>query len=193
MANEERYYAHPGPIAPLALVDHWLGIWLLGLWNCYKITHYEPIPKSRQFVVNCGAVAAGALSGNFDTAAILQQRVNPPEAFQMRFYPLDDIEIVFYIGNTDTRFMTARQTARADMQTMQVDPFLHSTEVVVLTNSQPFLNVFNPTGLPLAQTRVQFFGYRYTLDGNTLKTYHTGKEAIAACQPAISLASSGGF
>ena len=192
MANEERYYARPGPIAPLALVDEWIGIWLLTQWQCYKVNHYEPIPRSRPFVVNFGAVAAGAWTGNTNTAATLQQRQTPPEAMQLRFYPLDDIEVLFYIGNADTRFMTARQTARADIFTMQVDPFLHSTEVVVLTNSNPFINIFNPTAVALVQSRVAFFGYRYALDSASLKTYHTGAEARKALGP-ITFASSGGF
>jgi len=192
MAIEERYYSKPGPIAPLALVDEWLGIWLMTQWQCYKVTHYEPIPRSRQFTQDFGVVAAGAWTGNTNTAAILQQRNTPPEAMQIRFYPLDDIEVLFYIGNADTRFMTARQTARADIFTMQVDPFLHSTEVVVLTNSNPFLNIFNPTAVALVQSRVVFFGYRYALDSDTHKTFHTAAEARKALGP-ITLASSGGF
>jgi hypothetical protein len=194
MSVEERYYSKPGPIAPLALVDEWLGIWLMTQWQCYKVTHYEPIPRSRQFIQDFGGVAAGAWAATapITTAAILQQRQTPPEAFQLRFYPLDDIEVLFYIGNADTRFMTARQTARADVFTMQVDPFLHSTEVVVLTNSNPFLNIFNPTAVALVQSRVQFFGYRYALDKESHKTFHTGAEARKALGP-ITLAASGGF
>lgn len=192
MANEERYYSKPGPIAPLALVDEWIGIWLLTQWQCYKVEHYEPIPRSRQFIFNFGAVLAGAWSGNTDTAAVLQQRLDPPEAFQLRFYPLDDVEVLFYIGNASTRFVTAKQTARADIFTMQVDPFLHSTEVVVLTNSNPFIDVFNPLGYNLAQSRVQFFGYRYALDKASHRTFRTGAEARKALGP-ITLASSGGF
>jgi len=192
MGNEERYYSRPGPIAPLALVDEWLGIWLMTQWQCYKVTHYEPIPRSRQFIFNFGAVVTRAWTANTDTAAVLQQRNMPPEAMQLRFYPLDDVEVLFYIGNADTRFMTARQTARADIFTMQVDPFLHSTEVVVLTNSNPFIQIFNPLGYNLAQSRVQFFGYRYALDKDSHKTFHTGAEARKALGP-ITLASSGGF
>jgi len=161
-------------------------------WQCYKVEHYEPIPRSRQFIFNFGAIAAGAWSGNTDTAAVLQQRNMPPEAMQLRFYPLDDVEVLFYIGNADTRFMTAKQTARADIFTMQVDPFLHSTEVVVLTSSNPFIDIFNPLGYNLAQSRVQFFGYRYSLDKDSHRTFKTGAEARKALGP-ITLASSGGF
>jgi len=192
MANEERYYSRPGPIAPLALVDEWLGIWLMTQWQCYKVLHYEPIPRSRQFIVDFGAVVAGAWTGNTSTAAVLQQRLTPPEAMQIRFYHLDDVEVLFYIGNADTRFMTAVQTAQADIFTMQVDPDLHSTEVVILTNSNPFINIFNPTGYNLAQSRVSFSGYRYALDSETHKTFRTGAEARKALGP-ITLASSGGF
>lgn len=192
MAIEERYYSKPGPIAPLALVDEWLGIWLMTQWQCYKVLHYEPIPRSRQFTQDFGAIAAGAWTGIITTAAILQQRLTPPEAMQVRFYPLDDIEVLFSIGNADPRFMTVQLTSRADIFTMQVDPFLHSTEVVVLTNSNPFLNIFNPTAVALVQSRVSFFGYNYALDAESHKTFHTGAQARKALGP-ITLASSGGF
>ena len=178
-------------MAPLALVDQWIGIWLMTQWQCYRITHYEPIPRSNPFVQNFGAVPATAWSGNTNVA-MLQQRLSPPEAFQMRFYPMDDIRILFYIGNADTRFMTARQTAQADLFTMQVDSDLHSTEVVVLTNSNPYLNVYNPTGYNLAQTRVAFFGYRYALDQGSQTSFRTAREAIQTIGP-ITLAASGGF
>jgi len=192
MANEERYYAKPGPIAPLALVDEWLGIWLMTQWQCYKVLHYEPIPRSRQFIFDFGPVLAGARVVNTSTATVLRQRGTPPEAMQLRFYPLDDVEILFKIGNADTRFMTDVQTAQADIFTMQVDPFLHSTEVVVLAASFPFIDIFNPLGYALAQSRVQFFGYRYLLDSQTHKTFHTGAQARKELGP-ITLASSGGF
>jgi len=192
LANEERYYSKPGPIAPLALVDEWIAIWLMTQWQCYKVMHYEPIPRSRQFVFDFGAVGAGLWSGSISTRATLQQRQTPPEAMQIRFYPLDDIEVMFFIGNADTRFMTAQQTARADLFTMQVDPFLHSTEVVVLTNSHPFINVFNPTAVALVQSRVQFFGYRYALDSESHKTFSSAAEARKVLGP-ITFASSGGF
>ena len=189
---ETKYYAKPGPIAPLALVDEWIGIWLLTQWQCYKVMHYEPIPVSRQFQFDFGAVAAGAWSGNTDTTAVLQQRLNPPEAFQLRFYPIDDVEVLFYIGNADTRFMTSRRTARANVFTRLMDPDCYSTEVVVLTDSPPFINVFNNSGAALVRSVVQFFGIRYALDSASLKTFRTGAEAIKAVGP-ITLASSGGF
>ena len=192
MGNEERYYSRPGPIAPLALVDEWLGIWLMTQWQCYRVLHYEPIPRSHQFVFDFGAVLAGAWSGNTSTTAVLRQSQTPPGAMQLRFYPLDDVEILFYIGNADTRFTTTVVTAQADILTMQVDPFLHSTEVLVLTSSFPFINVFNPMGYNLAQSRVQFFGYRYALDDASHRTFHTGAEARKVLGP-ITLASSGGF
>ena len=190
--DDRLYYAKPGPIAPLALVDEWLGIWLMTQWQCYKVEHYEPIPRSRQFIFDFGPVVAGARTGNTNTTNVLQQRLNPPEAMQIRFYPLDDIEILFFIGNADTRFMTDRQTAQADIFTMQVDPDLHSTEVVILTNSNPFISIFNPTGYNLAQSRVSFSGYRYALGSASLKTFRTGAEARKALGP-ITLGSSGGF
>ena len=190
--TDERYYAKPGPIAPLALVDEWIGIWLLTQWLCYKVLHYDQIPKSRQFTQDFGAVAAGAWSGSIATGAMLDQSLTPPDAFQIRFFPLDDIEVLFAIGNADFRFKTMRQTARADITTMQVDPDLSSTEVVLLTSSSPSLNIFNPTGYNLAQSRVVFFGYTYRLDNDTLRTFKTGAEAREALR-AVTLAGSGGF
>lgn len=195
--TESKYYQKSGPMAPLALVDEWLGIWLLTEWLCYKVTHYEKLPKSRQFTQDFGAVAAGATIAPATTIAVLQQRLTPPEAIQMRFYPLDDIEVLFAIGNADVRFKTSKVTARADITTMQVDPDLCSTEVVVLTNSVPFLSIVNPTGYALAQSRVVFQSIRYALDATSLMQFKTGADARKAIKERfnsqITLASSGGF
>jgi hypothetical protein len=191
---EERYYAKPGPMAPLALVDEWLGIWLQTQWQCYKVVNREPIARSRQFVINFGAVAAGAWVAvqAVTTTAVLAQRQTPPEALQIRYYPLDDIEILFSIGNADVRFQTLNVTARADIFTMQVDPDLHSTEVVILTNSNPFINIFNPTARPLGQSRVAFFGTRYLLDSTSQRVFKTAGEAKKTLGP-MTFAASGGF
>lgn len=191
MTTEARYYAKPGPIAPLALVDERIGIWVSTQWECYRVSHYEQIPKSRQFIQDFGALAAAAWTNPVSTITILQQGLTPPEAFQLRFYPLDDIEVLFAIGQADVRFKTSQMTARADITTMQVDPDLASTEVVVLTNGFPFLNIYNPTGYALGQTRVVFFGYRYALDSNSHKSYKSSEEARK--DGPITLCASGGF
>ena len=195
--TESRYYQKPGPMAPLALVDEWLGIWNLSQWLCYKVKHYEELPKSRQFIQDFGAVAAAAWTGATSTLAVLQQRLTPPEAVQMRFYPLDDVEVLFSIGNADVRFNTVQATARADITSMQVDPDLANTEVVVLTNSVPFLNIFNPTGYALGQSRVVFLSVRYALDAKSLEQFNTGAEARKGIREKynsqITLASAGGF
>jgi len=195
MSVEERYYAKPGPMAPLALVDEWIGIWLQTQWQCYKVVNREPIARSNQFTIDFGAVAAGAwvAANPITTAAVLAQRQTPPEALQIRYYPLDDIEVLFSIGNADVRFQTLTATARADIFTMQVDPDLHSTEVVILTNSNPFINIFNPTARALGQSRVVFFGNRYLLETLSLKTFKTAAEARKSLGSAITFAASGGF
>lgn len=194
MSVEERYYAKPGPMIPLALVDEWLGIWLQTQWQCYKVVNREPIARSRQFVINFGAVGAGAwvAVNPITTAPILAQRQTPPEALQIRYYPLDDIEVLFSIGNADVRFQTLNVTARADIFTMQVDPDLHSTEVVILSSSNPFINIFNPTAGALGQSRVAFFGNRYLLDTTSQKVFRTAAEAKKTLGP-VTLAASGGF
>ena len=194
MSDEQRYYAKPGEIAPLALVDQWLGIWIQGSWQCYKVDHYEPIARSQQFTFDFGAVATQAWVAvtPVDTAAVLEQRQTPPEAMQIRFYPLDDIQVLFYIGSASSRFVTLRAQAQADLFTIQMDPCLHTTEVVILGNGNPFMNIFNPTGYNLLQSRVVFFGYRYQLNTKSVKTFHTGAEALHELGP-VTLASSGGF
>jgi len=194
MANEERYYSRPGPIAPLALPNQLIGLWARTEWHCYRVTHLEPIPRSRPFVFELTAglgLAAGAYTGHVSLAN-LAQRQHPPECFQLRFYPLDDVEIIFYIGTADTRFMTNNLTATADLFTKLADPDLHSTEVVVLTSSSPYLDAFNPTGYTLAQVRVAFFGYRYSLDEDSAKQFKTAEQAMKELGP-ITLCSSGGF
>ena len=191
MSEEVRYYAKPGPTAPLALPNQLIGIWLRTEWQCYRIEHLEPIPRSHPFIKDLGNIALNSTSGKTEITE-LQQRLSPPEAFQLRFYPLDDIRVTLYIGSADTRFMTVKGTATVDLFTRLIDPDLHSTEVVILTNSNPFLDAANPGDYALVKSRVAFFGYRYSLAKDSLRSFHTAAEAIKALGP-ITLCQSGGF
>ena len=157
------YYAKPGPIAPIALAGQRIAVWAGARWEAFRIRFLEPLPRSSPFVFNVGAVAANQDS-NPTQLINLQLSVDPPELVQLRFYPLDDIEVNLRRGQSDQRFKTMGLVARADIFTPQVDRCLHTTEFVVLKNDAPWLVIHNPTAYAIVVSRTAFFGFRFMLD-----------------------------
>lgn len=160
---ERLYYAKAGPIDPLALVMENVAIWVKANWHCYRVRYMEPVPRSRPLVFDQGVLAAGAPSGDVQLLTLTQQ-VDPPAMAQLRFYPVDDIQVTLKIGVAEARFSMARITATADRFTPLVDPCLHTTEVLVLENNAPYVNCTNPTLYATSMSRVAFFGFRFLLD-----------------------------
>ena len=190
MAEIQFYEAKPGPIEKIALPDQTICVWVPTLWVAYRVAYVEPLPRSAQLVFNQGAVAAGGGSGDVQLLN-LELSDTPPGLAQLRFYPLDDIRVTLKRGVGDTRFKTLRVVAEADRFTRLIDPCLHTTEFVILSVDEPYLNVTNPTDYNLAQTRVAFFGYRFVLD-DLKKNFKTPKEAKEALGP-ITFVNAGGM
>ncbi len=190
------YYAQPGPITMIGLPDQRIGIWLSPSRGVYDIEKVEPILVSQAFtfdivaISGLGAIAAGG-TRNAIQIANLQLSTNPMEALQLRGFALDDIMATIKMGAADFRFKTFRLVARIDRMTAQRDPCGHSTEFMVLGNNTPEVDVQNASNYAIAQARLSFYGFRYTLS-DVINTYSTAKEARTA-ERMITLVASGGF
>lgn len=160
--SSEWYYAKPGPITPVVLPGQKIAIWAGANWRAFKCDYLEPLPRSNQLIFDMGAVAAGGASA-LVALTNLELQTDPPEMAQLRFYPLDDITVDLRRGQSDQRFKTFRMVAQADVFTQQIDPCLHTTEIVVLKEDEPTIRAANRTGYALAQSRVAFFGFRFIL------------------------------
>jgi len=160
---ERLYYSKAGPIDPIALVTEKVAIWIKSNWHLYEVKWLEPLPRSTPMVFDMGAVVAGAPTGD-TILRNLDQTQTPPAMAQLRFYPVEDLQVTLKIGQAEARFTSLRFTATADRFTRIIDPCLHSTEFIVLMGNTPYVDVTNPTDYDLTVSRVAFFGYRYTLD-----------------------------
>lgn len=160
---ERLYYAKAGPIDPVALVNEVVAVFIKESWKAYEVTYFEPLQRSAPLVFDQGAIAAGGTTGDVQLVN-LAQTDDPPEMAQLRFYPIDDVEVTFKVGQAGARFTTLMRTTTADRFTVLVDPDYHTTEVIVLRNWRIFVNCANPTGYALTMSRVAFFGYRFKMN-----------------------------
>lgn len=190
MALIDFYYAQPGPIKPVGLPGHKLAIWAAAKWSCYKIVFLEPLPLSADLVFDMGAIAAGAVSGD-TSLANLELTGEPPEMAQLRCYALDDIKATVKRGAADVRFKTKAIIAKITRFTIQIDPCLHTTEIIALKGDQPYINAENPTDYALAQSRLGYFGFRFGLE-DLKQTFTTVEEVEKALAP-ITLVAAGGY
>lgn len=186
----EWYASKPGPITPVALAGQNVAIWTPPVWVAYKVVFMEPYPLSNPLVFDSGAVAAGA-TANALQLTNLELTETPPEMTQLRFFPLDDIRVRLTRGQSGTRFKSANITALIDRFTKMDDPCGHTTEFVVLTTDEPFIQVTNPTGYALTISRTIFYGFRFILED--LKVKHERVDQIEARVTPITFVAAGGI
>lgn len=184
------YSSKPGPITPVALPGHNVAIWTGVVWVAYKVVFMEPFPRSNPLVFDSGAVGAG-LTANALQLILLEMSDSPSEMAQLRFFPLDDIRVRLTRGQSGTRFKSQSITTLVDKFTKMDDPCGHTTEFVVLTTDEPFIQVANPTGYALAISRVAFFGFRFIMDD--LKVKHERADQIEARVSPITFVAAGGI
>ena len=170
------YAAQSGPIEPVGLVGDNVAVWLSSSWWMYQIDFWEQMPRGQAMVVDLGALAAGANTGD-QRQIVFDQQVNPPGMMQLRCFPLDDIQIQVKMGTGNTRFVASNIQAQIDRYTELSDPDLHSTEFFVLRDNSVYLNCTNPTAYATAMSRVAFFGNRYNLT-DLKKTYPTREDVL---------------
>lgn len=159
---ERLYSAKAGEIDPIGLVGENLAVWYSKSWHIYTIDFVEQMPRSANLVFDQGALAALANSGDVRLTN-LDQNIDPPGLIQLRFYPLDDIQVQVKIQRSEARFTSANVSALVDRMTEIADPCLHTTEIVVLQDKSLYVNCTNPTAYATAMSRVAFFGFRYML------------------------------
>ena len=185
----EFYYANPGPIKPVGLPGHKLAIWVSPKWHCFKIAFLEPLPLSAPLVFDMGAIAARASSGDIALTS-LKLTETPPEMLQIRCYALDDIEATVKRGAADVRFKTKAIIAKITRFTKQIDPCLHTTEIIVLKGDEPTINARNPTDYTLAQSRLAFHGFKFGLE-DLKQAFSTVDEVEKALAPVTFIAAGG--
>ena len=152
----------PGPIQPVVEWMHNIGVYIQEDWLFFKVDHVEGLPPSRQLVQDLGAVTNNASSGETE---ITNLRAQDGNLLHIRCKPLDPVEIDLFHGrSTGGRHTTYTTKARVNLHTANTDPDCASTTMFVFGNQRSmYANAYNESGYNLAQSRIQFWGYRYRL------------------------------
>ena len=170
-ALPQLYPYKSGLIEPVVMPGEIAGLYVNKTYYFYKILYIEGIPRSDPLVVDIGALAAGATSA-MTQLTLLEM---PDKEFgQFRMFVLDDIAANLWQGRSDGRARLSNRVGRVTRFTDMRDPDGHTTEFYVHEDDYAFVQVLNPTGYALTQTRVGFFGFRYVLELDERYDYKKG-------------------
>ena len=129
-------------------------------YQAVQITYVEPLPLSTPLKQDIGAVAAASTLAAVEiTGVALQDNT----LLQMRFKPLDDVELVLYEPRSQARFTTERATvARVGLATGCHDPeYKSSTFWIQSKDKSPFIEARNLGPRALVECMVVLWGWRY--------------------------------
>lgn len=146
---------------PRLKVGDYVAVFTQGAMLYHQVLYREGIPRSSPTTINFGAVAA---NGTVAKALALAMQMDENQLLQARLTPLDDIEIVPWELQSQGRFALRNIQARVSLFTKEHDPDLETTEMFVMGSQRDlYLEIRNPTGYALGQSRVAFWGHRYIL------------------------------
>jgi len=154
------YPFKPGPIEPVALPGHTVGIWQKKNYVFAEVLYVEGVPRSDPIEIDLGAIAAGGTSAIAQTTALSL----PDDEFgQFRCFVVDDICAMLWQARPDGRYKLRTRNGRVTRWTELKDPCGHTTEFYVYEQDDAFHQALNPTAYALTQSRVAFYGFRYVI------------------------------
>jgi len=141
-----------------------IGIYVSGQYQFYRVPFVEAIPSSRQMTQNLGVVGANASSGGGTPTQITVTDVPDGYFGHFRWMPIDDAEIELFESLSVGRYATLGTRGRVNVQTGLVDPTWASTTIGVFgAQRSAFMLAWNIAAIGLTQSRIKFWGYKYTL------------------------------
>ena len=185
------YYEGPfsaGPIEPIVKVGENVLLVSNRSYDLYQVAYIEQLERSFPLIYNAGAIVAGANSVIQNTQNILDMAFG--QMSQIRARVIDDIDVVIYQGQATQRMTTKNQTANINAFSALYDPYDHLSEFYIFEDQRLFLQITNPTGYNLPQSRISFYGFKYQLFGaagiannghvRPLRSFASIKEATAS-------------
>lgn len=146
---------------PYAQVKQNLAVWSQTRWHYYNIDYIETLPASSQTSVNIGAPGANATIAQLQITAF---DVDEHQLIQLRFMPIDDVELILWLTRGQGKFNTRGVQTRVTKMTRGIDPYYASSEFNILGRDRDaFIEVRNLGDYALAQARVLFWGRKYIL------------------------------
>ncbi|MDP2729127.1 MAG: hypothetical protein Q8O55_01435 [Dehalococcoidales bacterium] len=145
-----------GMFDPFALPEHNVCVHYQGSTNYRFVDYMEAIPPFQ--CINLGALAAGTRSGHTN---ITNLEMYDDEFGLYRWYPLDNAQIYMFLPSGVGLHFLRNLQVPVDYKTMQRDPNLVSTEIVVWQINRPAIEAVNGMAYPLAAVRLVAMGYRF--------------------------------
>lgn len=150
------FKAQIGMVDPVALQNHDVCIHYVQNQYYRKVDFLEAIPPFQ--CINLGALAANTMSartnvGNLDM---------PDNEFGLfRWWPIDDVQIRLYSPAGIAKWQLRNLQVAIDMNIINRDPNLVSTEIAVWENNRPAIEAINGHATALAAVRLIAIGYRF--------------------------------
>jgi hypothetical protein len=164
-----------GLVEPVALIGHNVCVIYANDRHYRKVIWFEPIAPFE--FLNIGAIAAATTSARIP-ALNLQFWRN--EFGQLRWYPLDTVQVRLFLPNADGRMSLRNLQVPVDPTIVTRDPCGHLTEMFVWEDRNPAFEAINYTGAPVAASRLIGYGYRFvteSLPNETITRIKSGSEA----------------
>lgn len=145
-----------GMFDPVALQDHYVAIHYIQSIYYRKVNFIEAIPPFQ--CANLGAVAAGAVTARTN---IVNLEMADNEFGLFRWWVVDDVQIRLYHPAGIAKAQLRNLQAPYDMNTVNRDPNLVSSEIAVWEDNRPAMEAINGSALAVGGSRIIAIGYRF--------------------------------
>lgn len=162
------FKAQVGMFDPVALQNQNVCIHYVQSLHYRKVDFLEAVPPFQ--CVDVGAVAANAVSAR----TLIPNLEMPDNEFGLfRWYPIDDAQIRLFHPAGLAKWQLRNLQAVVDMNIVNRDPNLVSTEIAVWEDNRPGVEAVNGHAFGLAAVRLIAIGFRF----HTVNLEGTGKDA----------------
>jgi hypothetical protein len=150
------FKAQIGMVDPVALQNQ--NVCIHYVQNAYyrKVDFLESIPPFQ--CINLGALAATATTAKTNVTNLEM----PDNEFGLfRWWPLDDAQILLYHPSGISKWQLRNLQVPIDMNIINRDPNLVSTEIAVWEDNRPAMQATNGHATALGAVRIVAIGYRF--------------------------------
>jgi len=154
------FKAQVGLVDPIALQGHCVALHYVQNIYYRRVDFLEAIPAFQ--CINLGALAALAVSARTN---VVNLEMPDNEFGLFRWYPIDDAQIRLYHPAGIAKWQLRNLQIPVDMNIINRDPNLVSTEIAVWEDNRPAVEAVNGNAFALGAVRLIAIGYRFhTLD-----------------------------
>jgi len=183
------FKAQVGLIDPVALHGQNVCIHYVQATYYRKVDFLESIPAFQ--CINLGALAALAVSARTN---VVNLEMPDNEFGLFRWYPIDDAQIRLYHPAGIAKWQLRNLQIPVDMNVVNRDPNLVSTEIAVWEDNRPAVEAVNGYAFALNAVRLIAIGYRFhtlDLESGTFENKELVKQLKSGAMPCTHIWCSG--